>query len=46
MIRRKQTDKPFGGQITTPPPAPWLSSPDAETPAATETTIKHGTTGV
>ncbi|MHC0068087.1 ParB/RepB/Spo0J family partition protein [Nostoc sp. UIC 10890] len=40
MIRRKQTDKPFGGQITTPPPAPWLSSPDAETPAATETTIK------
>ncbi|MHC5611841.1 MAG: ParB/RepB/Spo0J family partition protein [Nostoc sp.] len=40
MIRRKQTDKPFGGQITTPPPAPWLSSPDAELPAATETTIK------
>ncbi|MBD2533720.1 ParB/RepB/Spo0J family partition protein [Nostoc flagelliforme FACHB-838] len=40
MIRRKQTDKPFGGQITTPPPAPWLSSPDAESPAATETTIK------
>lgn len=40
MIRRKQTDKPFGGQITTPPPAPWLSSPDAETPRATETTIK------
>ncbi len=40
MIRRKQTDKPFGGQITTPPPAPWLSSPDAETPAATETTVK------
>ena len=40
MIRRKQTDKPFGGQITTPPPAPWLSSPDAETPAATETQIK------
>ena len=40
MIRRKQTDKPFGGQITTPPPAPWLSSPDGDTPAATETTIK------
>lgn len=40
MIRRKQTDKPFGGQITTPPPAPWLSSPDAEQTAATETTIK------
>ncbi len=40
MIRRKQTDKPFGGQITTPPPAPWLSLPDAEQPAATETTVK------
>ena len=40
MNRRKQTDKPFGGQITTPPPAPWLSSPDAELPAATETQIK------
>lgn len=40
MIRRKQTDKPFGGQITTPPPAPWLSSPDGELPYATETTIK------
>jgi ParB family transcriptional regulator, chromosome partitioning protein len=40
VIRRKQTDKPFGGQITTPPPAPWLDSPDAEQPAATETTIK------
>ncbi|WP_416235799.1 ParB/RepB/Spo0J family partition protein [Nostoc sp. UHCC 0252] len=40
MIRRKQTDKPFGGQITTPPPAPWLDSPDAETSRATETTIK------
>lgn len=40
MIRRKQTDKPFGGQITTPPPAPWLSSLDGELPAATETTIK------
>ncbi|MBD2533172.1 ParB/RepB/Spo0J family partition protein [Nostoc flagelliforme FACHB-838] len=39
-MRRKQTDKPFGGQITTPPPAPWLSSPDTESPAATETTIK------
>ncbi|OYE00966.1 chromosome partitioning protein ParB [Nostoc sp. 'Peltigera membranacea cyanobiont' 232] len=39
-MRRKQTDKPFGGQITTPPPAPWLSSPDTELPAATETTIK------
>ncbi|MBD2564320.1 ParB/RepB/Spo0J family partition protein [Nostoc linckia FACHB-391] len=39
-MRRKQTDKPFGGQITTPPPAPWLSSPDGELPAATETTIK------
>ena len=40
MIRRKQTDKPFGGQITTPPPAPWLDSPDAETSRATETTVK------
>ncbi|AUB34231.1 parB, chromosome partitioning protein, ParB family [Nostoc flagelliforme CCNUN1] len=40
MIRRKQTDKPFGGQITTPPPAPWLSSPDGNPAAATETTIK------
>ncbi|BBD63463.1 ParB-like partition protein (plasmid) [Nostoc sp. HK-01] len=40
MIRRKQTDKPFGGQITTPPPAPWLDSTDTETPRATETTIK------
>jgi ParB family chromosome partitioning protein len=40
MIRRKQTDKPFGGQITTPPPAPWLDSPDGETSKATETTIK------
>ncbi|MCW5319491.1 ParB/RepB/Spo0J family partition protein [Nostoc sp. KVJ3] len=39
-MRRKQTDKPFGGQITTPPPAPWLSSPDGELPYATETTIK------
>ncbi len=40
MIRRKQTDKPFGGQITTPPPAPWLDSPDVNTAGATETTIK------
>jgi ParB family transcriptional regulator, chromosome partitioning protein len=40
VIRRKQTDKPFGGQITTPPPAPWLSSPDGDTAGATETTIK------
>jgi ParB family transcriptional regulator, chromosome partitioning protein len=40
VIRRKQTDKPFGGQITTPPPAPWLSSADGETPRATETIIK------
>ncbi|MCP6759911.1 MAG: ParB/RepB/Spo0J family partition protein [Fischerella sp. CENA71] len=40
MIRRKKTEKPFGGQITTSPPAPWLSSLDAETPPATETTIK------
>jgi ParB family chromosome partitioning protein len=40
MIRRKQTDKPFGGQITTPPPAPWLSSPDGNTAGATETTVK------
>jgi ParB family chromosome partitioning protein len=38
VIRRKQTDKPFGGQITTP--APWLDSPDAETSRATETTVK------
>jgi ParB family transcriptional regulator, chromosome partitioning protein len=40
VIRRKQTEKPFGGQITTPPPAPWLDSPEAETSPATETTIK------
>ncbi len=40
MIQRKQTKKTFAGQITTPPPAPWLSSPDGELPAATETTIK------
>jgi ParB family chromosome partitioning protein len=40
VIRRKQTDKPFGGQITTPPPAPWLDSPDVNTAGATETTIK------
>ncbi|EKE96343.1 putative partitioning protein ParB [Tolypothrix sp. PCC 7601] len=40
MIRRKQTEKPFGGQITTPPPAPWLSSADGEKLTATETTIK------
>jgi ParB family transcriptional regulator, chromosome partitioning protein len=40
VIRRKQTEKPFGGQITTPPPAPWLSSADAETQRATETIIK------
>ncbi|RCJ16275.1 chromosome partitioning protein ParB [Nostoc sp. ATCC 43529] len=39
-MRRKQTDKPFGGQITTQPPAPWLDSPDAETSRATETTVK------
>ncbi|MBD2415585.1 chromosome partitioning protein ParB [Nostoc calcicola FACHB-389] len=39
-MRRKQTEKPFGGQITTAPPAPWLDSPDAETSRATETTIK------
>ncbi|MGJ5676835.1 MAG: ParB/RepB/Spo0J family partition protein [Nostochopsis sp.] len=39
-MRRKKTEKPFAGQITASPPAPWLSSPDAETPAATETTIK------
>lgn len=40
MTRRKQTDKPFGGQITTPPPAPWLDSTDTDTPRATETTVK------
>jgi ParB family chromosome partitioning protein len=40
VIQRKQTKKTFAGQITTPPPAPWLSSPDGELPAATETTIK------
>jgi ParB family transcriptional regulator, chromosome partitioning protein len=40
VIRRKQTDKPFGGQITTPPPAPWLDSPEGNTAGATETTIK------
>ncbi|MDZ8083833.1 MAG: ParB/RepB/Spo0J family partition protein [Nostoc sp. DcaGUA01] len=39
-MRRKQTDKPFGGQITTQPPAPWLDSADGETPRATETTVK------
>jgi ParB family transcriptional regulator, chromosome partitioning protein len=40
VIQRKQTKKTFAGQITTPPPAPWLGSPDAEQPAATETTVK------
>ncbi|WP_397330351.1 ParB/RepB/Spo0J family partition protein [Nostoc sp. FACHB-190] len=40
MIQRKQTKKTFAGQITTPPPAPWLDSPNAEQPAATETTVK------
>jgi ParB family chromosome partitioning protein len=40
VIQRKQTKKTFAGQITTPPPAPWLDSPEAETPRATETTIK------
>ncbi len=40
MIRRKQTDKPFGGQITTQPPAPWLDSADGNTAGATETTVK------
>ncbi|WP_414545332.1 ParB/RepB/Spo0J family partition protein [Nostoc sp. CCY0012] len=39
-MRRKQTDKPFGGQITTPPPAPWLDSPEVKTAGATETTVK------
>lgn len=40
MIRRKQTEKPFGGQITTQPPAPWLDSADGNTAGATETTVK------
>ncbi|MCC2696020.1 ParB/RepB/Spo0J family partition protein [Nodularia sp. LEGE 04288] len=39
-MRRKQTEKPFGGQITTPPPAPWLDSQSGNTAGATETTIK------
>ncbi|MBD2616307.1 ParB/RepB/Spo0J family partition protein [Nostoc punctiforme FACHB-252] len=39
-MRRKQTDKPFGGQITTQPPAPWLGSADGNTAGATETTVK------
>ncbi|MBU7586050.1 MAG: ParB/RepB/Spo0J family partition protein [Nostoc sp. TH1S01] len=39
-MQRKQTKKTFAGQITTPPPAPWLDSPDAETSRATETTVK------
>ncbi|MBD2598291.1 ParB/RepB/Spo0J family partition protein [Nostoc spongiaeforme FACHB-130] len=39
-MQRKQTKKTFAGQITTPPPAPWLDSPNAEQPAATETTVK------
>lgn len=40
MIQRKQTKKTFGGKITTPPPAPWLDSPDGEPAGATETTVK------
>ncbi|MGF1981022.1 MAG: ParB/RepB/Spo0J family partition protein [Nostoc sp. CmiSLP01] len=39
-MRRKQTEKPFGGQITTQPPAPWLDSADGNTAGATETTVK------
>ncbi|MEA5516769.1 ParB/RepB/Spo0J family partition protein [Nodularia sp. UHCC 0506] len=39
-MRRKQTEKPFGGQITTPPPAPWLDSQSGNAAGATETTIK------
>gem|GEM_PF-389302 len=39
MIRRKKTDNPFGGKITTPSPS-WLSSPDAGLPDAADTTIK------
>ncbi|AFZ61389.1 ParB/RepB/Spo0J family partition protein [Anabaena cylindrica FACHB-243] len=38
---RKRTEKPFAGQITTPPPAPWLSSPmEADTPPAAESQVK------
>ncbi|MBK1987645.1 ParB/RepB/Spo0J family partition protein [Sphaerospermopsis aphanizomenoides BCCUSP55] len=37
---RKRTEKPFAGQITTPPPAPWLSSVEADTPPATESKVK------
>jgi ParB family transcriptional regulator, chromosome partitioning protein len=40
VIQRKQTKKTFAGQITTPPPAPWLDSPDGDTAGATETTVK------
>ncbi|MBE9209750.1 ParB/RepB/Spo0J family partition protein [Nostoc sp. LEGE 06077] len=39
-MQRKQTKKTFAGQITTPPPAPWLDSPDGDTAGTTETTVK------
>ncbi|MBY5285499.1 ParB/RepB/Spo0J family partition protein [Anabaena sp. PCC 7938] len=37
---RKRTEKPFAGQITTPPPAPWLSPVEADTPPAAESKVK------
>ncbi|MGM3309613.1 ParB/RepB/Spo0J family partition protein [Anabaena sp. WFMT] len=37
---RKRTEKPFAGQITTPPPAPWLSSVEADTPPTAESKVK------
>lgn len=39
-MNRKRTAKPYGGQITTPPPS-WLSPLEADTPqAATESNVK------
>ncbi|MFB2836550.1 ParB/RepB/Spo0J family partition protein [Floridanema evergladense] len=39
-MNRKRTAKPYGGQITTPPPS-WLSPLEADTPqAATESHVK------
>ena len=39
-MRRKRTDKPFGGQITTPPPPSWLSPLESDTPPTAETQVK------
>lgn len=40
-MNRKRSDKPFGGQITTPPPPAWLSTLEADSPqAAAESNVK------